>query len=221
MKFYDFHLELFPDSDVFDFAGGCIVKNFSDFSSYCKFRESNDFVSGVLLNPSSIKELISRCDKFVKADYLALDCRDYEILRYAVDNALVDAIAHVELGSKKNHPLMVNSGFDHILARLCADRKVSFVVCFRDLLNSNDKDRSSLIARMRQNILLCKKYKSPIIISSGAKRLDEMRSVDNLLAFGEFLGLSSQHAKKALSFVPEKILERKRGGYIRPGVMVV
>jgi RNase P/RNase MRP subunit p30 len=78
---------------------------------------------------------------------------------------------------------------------------------------------------MKQSVKLAKKYKTPIVIVSGAKNKWELRGTGELIAFGEELGLQRNEAKAALFCFQDKLWKRqelkKSGQYIMPGVELV
>jgi ribonuclease P/MRP protein subunit RPP1 len=164
-------------------------------------------VTGIEIKPKTTSELRSLIKKFGKADFTILTTDDYDVKRVAVDKALVDVIAHNERGSRRSNRNYRHSGVDHVIAKKCAENKVSVNICFNDFLKA--KDRGVMLGRMRQNVRLCLKYGAPIIVSSGAERLDELVPADNLVAFAEFLGMNRKQAVQSLSIVAEKILERR------------
>jgi len=79
--------------------------------------------------------------------------------------------------------------------------------------------------KISENIRLCKKYKTPTIICSGAISHWQLRDPKILMSMGCLLGLELNEAKKDLSEVPEGIIkmikERQGKEWIRPGVKVI
>ncbi len=202
-KEYDFHLHFKPRQDeVFDFDSGCVIKEFKDKKEYHSFRKENPYLTGVKIKAQNKKEFDKKIKEFQDADYIALESMDYELVRYAIKRTSVDVILHNE----------ERGGIDAVIAKECASKKISIDICFKDLLESRNMSRT--LKTMALEVELCKKYKTPLIISSGAKNYWELVPKNNLTSFGEFLGLSRDESRKSLSFVQEKILERKNKGYL-------
>ncbi len=162
---------------------------------------------GAEISPKSTGELLKDLKKFVKADFIVLKTNDYEIKREAVDNAIVDILSHNELSEKKDTRNYRYGGIDHVIAKKCGQNNVSIMISFNDFLKA--KDRGVILGRMKQNVRLCLKFKAPIIIASGAQKQEEAVPSDNLIAFAEFLGMNRNQAVKSVSFVAEKLLNRK------------
>jgi RNase P/RNase MRP subunit p30 len=81
------------------------------------------------------------------------------------------------------------------------------------------KGKAELIGRIRQNIMLCRKYKVPILISSFASKKEQLRHCNDVKTLALFLGLSTQDFKES-SCLFEKILKDKEEVVI-PGLRVL
>ncbi|MBR9679391.1 MAG: hypothetical protein GON13_03940 [Nanoarchaeota archaeon] len=169
--------------------------------------EKTKKITGVEIKPKTVNELNKQVKKFKNANFIILTTQDYEIKRKAVDNSLVDAIAHNELEKKRSKRNYRYSGIDHVIAKKCAENNVSVNICFNDFLNA--ENRGIILGRMKQNVRLCLKYGAPIIISSGAEKTSELVPPDNLTAFAEFLGMNRKQSLESVSRVAEKIIKRK------------
>jgi len=154
--------------------------------------------------------------------------RDYDILlvrgtnlnlnRKAVQTREVDILTHPEYNRK-------DSGLNHVMAKLAAKNQVAVEINFREILLSSKNTRSRIMRHIQNNVKLCKKYKTPIIISSGAVSHWQMKDPKVLISMGCLLGLKLNEAKDALSKTPGNMIkmvkERRDKRWIRPGVKVV
>ncbi|PIN99737.1 hypothetical protein COT72_04860 [archaeon CG10_big_fil_rev_8_21_14_0_10_43_11] len=202
-RFHDFQLAFIPQKSAsFDYDFACVIKPFKSFKEYQAFAKTNPYLTGVELRANTIKDLNLLAKKFKHADYLVLSTSEYEVARYAIKKALVDALLHNES----------RGGIDHIMARECEQKKVAIDLCFRDVLGARKRER--VLQAMRDEVRLALKYDTPLMLSSGARNEFEIVPKNNLIAFGEFLGLSKKQSKHALQFVQEKIIERKKHGYL-------
>jgi RNase P/RNase MRP subunit p30 len=156
-------------------------------------------------NVPDFKKIMSKAPA---ADLVILNRPDDKVLKVAIDNCSVDAI-----DGFVNYPLILKM----------AERNIALIVNFNELLNATY--RPKVLYLMQKTVRLAKKYKTPIIIVSGAKNRFELRSASELIAFAEVLGLSAGDAKKALYIHQEKLLEKikliKSGKYVRPGVKII
>jgi RNase P/RNase MRP subunit p30 len=204
--FYDFWIENFDDETK------KLLKRFG-FSGACLFGTQNVSDSFIMLG-KSIKNK-SNETTFPKApevpsaaDFLVLWNNDEKVQRAAIKSNSVDGIrAFVKYPAVKE----------------MAEKRIALVICFSDLLNAYDQKK--MLFLMRRSVGLAKKYKTPIVIASGAKDNSELRAVSELVALGEVLGLNAGDAKKALGWFQEKLLERaklkREGRYISLGVTVI
>jgi RNase P/RNase MRP subunit p30 len=92
----------------------------------------------------------------------------------------------------------LDTGLNHVICKLATEREIAIGFSFSSLLNADNL--SLTLARMKTNIKLCKKYKTKIIIASFAQDLFELRSPNDLIAFGNVIGLNTKEAKNALNF---------------------
>lgn len=155
----------------------------------------------------NLKEL--REELKTKADYYVLCESNYQTRRIAAEKALVDCLACLELSKKPDLIHSRRSGMDHKLARFASQSKVAVEFNFNHLLNSKGFERATILGRMMQNARLCKKYKTPIVITSGAKKKSEMRSASDLQSFGIILGFTPKQAKEGLSRVALEMVKKK------------
>jgi len=143
---------------------------------------------------------------------------DLRMNRAAVEIKEVDILTHPEHGR-------YDCGMNHVMAKFAKRNNVAIEINFREVLTSTKKTRSRILANMRDNIALAKKYKMPIILCSGAISHWELCDPLSMTSMAEHLGMTLKQAKEAVSKVPEKILklakERKSKKWIIPGVKVV
>ncbi|VVC02964.1 Ribonuclease P protein component 3 [Candidatus Burarchaeum australiense] len=111
-------------------------------------------------------------------------------------------------GVKRFDLLFVSSFYpDTALMREVAREEKAFEVPINGLLRSGGYARANLLARMRFFLKLCTKYKADYVLTSRAADRLEMKNVDELVAIGAVLGLDPPQVKKALSVVPERVME--------------
>jgi ribonuclease P/MRP protein subunit RPP1 len=166
----------------------------------------------------NIKELNFLAKMRREFDLLLVKGGDLSLNRAAVETPEVDILAHPELGRS-------DSGFNHVLAKLASKNGVAIEINFREILTSSGVTRSMILAHMRENIKLAKKYKVPIVLCSGAISNWELRSPFCLISMATQLGLELKEAKLAISKIPEKMvekaLERRSPNWVMPGVKLI
>ena len=237
MYFYDLHLHSeFSEgkSSVEDFAKRAKILGFSGvcFATYYKDRNRVDRLKKRAVEASKKTGV----DIFIGLEATTLEelkklvniRRDYDILlvrgtnlnlnRKAVQTKEVDILTHPEYNRR-------DSGLNHTMAKLAAKNQVAVEINFREILLSSKNTRSHIMHHIQNNVKLCKKYRTPIIISSGAVSHWQLKDPRVLISMGRLLGLELNEAKKALSEIPQNIIrmvkERRDSKWIRPGVRVI
>lgn len=237
MAFYDLHLHSeFSEgkSSVEDFAKRAKILGFKGicFAVYYTDRKQVDRLKKRAVEASKkigIDIFIGlEATTFEELKKLVNIRRDYDILlvrgtnldlnRKAVQTKEVDILTHPEYNRK-------DSGLNHVMAKLAAKHKVAIEINFREILLSSKNTRSHIMHHIQNNVKLCKKYKTPIIISSGAVSHWQLKDPKVLMSMGCLLGLKLSEAKDALTKTPENMIKmikkRQDKRWIRPGVKVV
>ena len=101
------------------------------------------------------------------------------------------------------------SYFTNGIAKLAGQKKVGVLFLFRTLLHAKPIQRSKYLKNMKSVVKKCVKYDVPVIISSGAKDVWELRGKSELLAFGELIGLNGRQAKNSISIWPLKYVYKE------------
>jgi len=139
---------------------------------------------------------------------------DSSINRAACENSRVDILSHPEFKRK-------DSGIDHVIAKNAANNNVAIELTFNSPLKTYGKLRAQIMHHMRRNIRLAQKYDAPLLISSGAKSIDEMRRPRDMLGLAYCLGMELSDTFKLVEQIPSSILKRaeqaNKDDHIRPG----
>jgi len=166
-------------------------------------------------NKMELKKLLNRRREF---DLLLVRGGTNFMNRIAVENRGVDILTHPDYERK-------DCGINHVLARLAKENEVAIEINFREVLNSEGLIRKNILANHMEIIRLYKKFKFPLIVSSGALSHWQIKDPKVLISYLVILGLEMKEAKEALSVTPRKIIERAKewrsDKWIMPGVKVV
>jgi len=237
MGFYDFHLHSeFSEgkSSVEDFAkrakilgfkGICFAVFYKDGKRVDRLKKRAIEVSKKIgieifigLEATTLEELKKLINVRRYYDILLVRGMNLNLNRKAVQTKEVDVLTHPEYNRK-------DSGLNHVMAKLAAKNQVAVEINFREILLSSKSTRSHIMHHIQKNVKLCKKYKTPIIISSGAVSHWQMKDPKVLMSMGCLLGLKLNEAKDALSKTPENMIKmikkRQNKRWIRPGVKVI
>jgi len=90
----------------------------------------------------------------------------------------------LNLSSRKDRMKQRDSGFNHVLAKLAKKKNTSLGINLDEIINSKPKEKSEILARVRQNIKLCNKNKLKMKFIPSEKR-DRY----NLKSLGLVLGM--------------------------------
>jgi len=129
---------------------------------------------------------------------IAVIGRDNKFNRRAVETLKIDYLISPEreVNERKDTLKQRDSGLNHFLAKECAKKGIKIIIDFDDIQKMQDrKEKAKRIARIIQNIKICRRAKCRIIIWKDGKA-DKY----SIQAFGFSLGMSSQQVKDAVRF---------------------
>ena len=111
--------------------------------------------------------------------------------RRVVETLKIDYLVSPELGDRKDSLKQRDSGLNHVVAKEMAKRKVVMVVDFDSVAEMKGKDKALRLARIMQNVKICRRAKCGIRIWGG---VDEKA----LKSFGFGVGMSSVQVRDAV-----------------------
>jgi hypothetical protein len=151
-------------------------------SEFCKYDAAN----ALFVEPKHIQ-------KARQSEALAICMGSREAIERGAD-----IVFGFELQEGKEHTHYRLSGLNQVLCALATEKNVRIGFSFSAILNSYGQKRAQLIGRMAQNIIFCRKFKTPVKIASFATSPYEMRAPAELNAFFSQLGMDSQQMQNAL-----------------------
>ena len=111
--------------------------------------------------------------------------------RRVVESLKIDYLVSPELGERKDFLKQRDSGLNHVVAKEMAKRGVVMVVDFDSVAEMKGKDKALRLARIMQNVKICRRAKCGIRIWGG---VDEKA----LKSFGFGVGMSSVQVRDAV-----------------------
>jgi ribonuclease P/MRP protein subunit RPP1 len=107
---------------------------------------------------------------------------DDELNRKILEKEKIEILLLNQKG-KRDFQKQRNSGFNQVLAKLAKKNNVTIGINFDELVNSEGKEKSEILARIMQNIRICNKNKLKMkFISKDHKRNDlDMKSLGLVL----------------------------------------
>src|SRR3989344_7426582 len=112
-----------------------------------------------------------------------------KILEYGKFNVLLSPES--EIAQKRKDKLkQLDSGLNHVLAKIAAKNNLAIGIDIEEICHLEKKEKAQRLARIKQNIKICKKAKTKLTILNYKDKLN----ASNLLLS---LGASTQQAKLA------------------------
>ncbi len=148
--------------------------------------------SGVKIRADNIKKLRKKVKKFRnKCHIILIEGGDLKINRASVEMHDVDILSTPELNR-------IDSGLDHVLTRLASEHRVAIELNFNYLLNKDGYERARQLIFFRRNLMLAKKYKTPVVIGSYSTNKYNIKSPYDLRAFLNTL-VEKEYAKEIMN----------------------
>jgi len=226
-RFYDLNVdgkepdEILKTAEILEWDGICLTRKFDkNFGKFCDEVSGLDVLIGAMVTSPVQKNARNALEP---ADIILVDGGDEAINRKASECWEVDILAHPERNSNKDFMHQRNSGIDHIMARFMHERCIAIEISFAEVLNSSGISRARILGRMRQNVILAKKYKTPVVLTSGARDKWGLRAPGDLMAFGRCLGMTELEARGAVcpAGILKKVRDRKNPNVILNGLEVL
>ena len=95
--------------------------------------------------------------------------------------------------NRKDFQKQRNSGFNQVLAKLVKKNNIIIGINLDEIIESNQKEKSRILARIRQNIKLCNKNKLKLMFI--AQKAENNRNIYDLKSLGLILGMSTKMTK--------------------------
>ncbi len=162
------------------------------------FIDQKDFI---LIATDSLEELrkeISSASS--KGKTIAVLGSNDEINRVAVSDKRVSILLSPERTRKRNFMHYRDSGLNQVLCELASKNKVLIGVDFSSVKKLKGLERAERIGKIMQNIDLCRKYKTKMVLASFGKKPSDPYT---LRSFGLSLGMSTDQLKESLESASE------------------
>ncbi|MSR85917.1 hypothetical protein EXS74_00810 [Candidatus Woesearchaeota archaeon] len=159
-------------------------------------------------------EVLRGIPKNASKELVVVQGGDDILNRAVVSSRYVDILLDPHLGNRKDFMHQRNSGLNHVLCSLAKENNVAIGFSFSNILHA--EKRGVLLGRIMQNILLCRKYKIPMVIGSFAKEEWDVRNEKDLQAFFQVLGMTGKEVH--MDFVDKRLDYKRR--FVQKGVML-
>jgi len=144
-----------------------------------------------IITNSKITEALKEIDKLKqKGEKIIVLSQDDEFNRKILESKKIDIFLINEDLENKDYSKQRNSGLNEVLAELASKNSIKIGVDLEKIIKKDKKEQAKSLARLTQNILLCKKAKTDLIIFQKNK-LKNKRAIQSLLLT---LGLDTEKA---------------------------
>jgi len=210
-NFFDLNVHAYPETDApveelrrvakrYGYAGIALTNH----NESVKERvESNFIITGVEIRANSVLELKRKVTlHWGKVPLLVVHGGDDKLNRAAVEDSRVDILAH-PCGENGEGEL------NHVSVRYAAANGVAIDFNFGALIHNRRGDRARILDKMRETLKLVRKYNAPMILTSNAHSIYDLRAPHEMIALAALFGMSKEEATSALCDIPQGILEKR------------
>ena len=148
-------------------------------------------------NVNEIRKIANRFRN--KSSCISVVGGDLKVNRAVLENVKVDILSRPYL---KRY----DSGMNHILAKEAVRNNVAIELCFNDVLRTYLSQRAKVISNFKDVYTLYRKYDFPLVLSSRAESVFDIKTTYDFTAFFKQTGLSDEDINKSFSN-SSKILE--------------
>lgn len=140
-------------------------------------------------NPEQVKNLI----KLSREKPIIVQAQNDEFNRKVLEYGKFDILLGIESGNRKRTIRNIDSGFNHVLAKIAAKNKIALGIDMQEISNLEKEEKAKKLEKLMQNIKTCRKSKTKITLLNYKDKKDSQ-------SFLISIGASTKQAKEALSF---------------------
>lgn len=140
-------------------------------------------------NFSRLKELIKKNS----GKQIIFSSNDDELNRKVIEKAKIEILL-INQSGRKDFQKQRNSGFNQVMAKTAKKNNIAIGINLDEIINSSGKEKARILARIKQNILICNKNK--VKMKFIAKEKKNERNVYDLKSLGLILGMPTWITKE-------------------------
>lgn len=143
-----------------------------------------DFDYTLEIKSTNINEIRKQANNFrSRASCITVRGGDLKVNRAVLENIKIDVLSRPYLNRN-------DSGLNHVLAKEAVKNNVAIELCFKDLLKTYLAPRAKVISNFRDIYTLYRKFKFPLILSSKAESIFDIRTIQDFISVFKQTGLS-------------------------------
>ena len=161
-------------------------------------RELSDNLEGIInfdytleIKSNNVNEIKKTARKFRnKSSCISVVGGNLKINRATVETIQIDVLSRPYLRR-------FDGGINHVLAKEAVKNNVAVELCFKDVLRSYLSHRSKVISNFKDIYTLYRKYDFPLILSTRAESVFDIRTTHDFIAFFKQTGLTASEIDKS------------------------
>lgn len=124
---------------------------------------------------------------------IAFTSNDDELNRKISEKAPINILL-LNLSQRKDRQKQRESGLNEVLAKILKKNNIALGINLDEIIESNQKEKSEIISRIKQNIMLCNKNKIKMKFISQKEK--NKRNIYDLKSLGLILGMPTWMTKE-------------------------
>jgi len=149
-----------------------------------------------MINTNNLNEARKQILKLKReGEEVVVVAQDENFNRKIFENKDVDMVVGLELHNKRDFMKQRDSGLNEILCKLAHDNNIKIGVDINKIAGLGKVEKARVLARVSQNIKLCKRTKTKIVILNNSKKNAKKYEVNSLFSV---LGGSTKQGRNGL-----------------------
>ena len=172
-----------------------------------------DFDYTLEIKSTNINEIRNHANNFRnRASCISVVGGDLKVNRAVLENIKIDVLSRPYLNR-------YDSGLNHVLAKEAVRNNVAVELCFKDILRTYLSPRAKVISNFRDIYALYRKFDFPLVLSTRAESIFDIKTVHDFCEVFKQTGLSEDEIVKSFES-SQNILKfnKNRGNLILKGV---
>jgi ribonuclease P/MRP protein subunit RPP1 len=161
-----------------------------------------DLVTRINLTPNDPEELLNFLKKTrLQYEVVAVTCLNHRVAKQAAKDHRVDLL---------DFPVSCRPSFDEPTAQLASTSNAALELTIAEIIMNIGSQRVMAISKLRKEVKIARRFKVPVILSSGSQNIYQLRGPKEIIATASIIGLTQRDATEALSTGPLKMVETNR-----------
>ncbi len=158
---------------------------------YDRLEDIINFDYTLEIKSNNVSEIRKIARKFRnKSSCISVVGGDLKVNRNVLENIQIDVLSRPYLRR-------YDSGLNHVLAKEALNNNVAIELCFKDVLKAYLAPRAKVISNFKDIYTLYRKFDFPLVLSSRAESIFDIRTTHDFEAFFKQTGLTAHEIEKS------------------------